>query len=399
MSAFVSLVLMLMHALPRFITCRFFVVALIALTGIPAHAQTAYYPDVQWQTKKPHEVGMNAALLDSAVRFALRNDSKTETDVRMALLKAYANEPNYQILGPTRHRGGPAGIIIKNGYVVASWGDLERVDMCFSVTKSVLSTAVGLAFDQKLIRSVDEPVKNYVWSGEFDSPHSSKITWRHLLTQSSDWSGCQFGICDWADRPPREGSIDNWKHRTLNEPGTVYEYNDVRVNLLAYALLHVVRQPLPVLWREKIMNPIGASTTWRWYGYEHSFVNVDGTQIQSVSGGGHFGGGLFINTTDLARFGLLVSRSGKWKNQQLISERWLADARVPSAANKTYGFLWWLNVDRWKGVHPQVFSAEGFGGHFVTIDPVNDLVIVNRWLEPSQAGEFVARVLRSLDKR
>lgn len=392
-------VIVFVNVLTRFITSRFFAVALITLSGMQAHAQTAYYPDVQWQTKKPAEVGMNTVLLDSAIGFALRNESKTDTDVRIALLKAYANEPNYQILGPTRHRGGPAGMVIKNGYVVASWGQVDRVDMCFSVTKSFLSTAVGLAFDQKLIRSVDDPVKHYVWSGEFDAPHSSKITWRHLLTQSSDWSGCLFGICDWADRPPRQGSIDEWKNRTLNEPGTVYEYNDVRVNLLAYALLQVVRQPLPVLWREKVMQPIGASTTWRWYGYENSFVNVDGTEVQSVSGGGHFGGGLFINTTDLARFGLLVCRQGKWKNQQLLSERWLAEARMPSAANKTYGFLWWLNQDRWKGVHPQVFSAEGFGGHFITIDPVNDLVIVNRWLEPSQAGEFVARVLRSVEKK
>lgn len=364
-----------------------------------AQSQSVYFPDGQWQTRKPAEVGMQAARLDSAIRFALRNESKTETDVRIALLKAYANEPEYKILGPTRPRGGPAGMIIRNGYLIGSWGDLDRVDMCFSVTKSFLSTAVGWAADQKLIRSVDDPVKNYVWSGEFDSPHNRKITWRHLLTQSSDWSGCQFGICDWADRPPREGSVDDWKRPALNEPGTRYEYNDVRVNLLAYALLQVVREPLPMLMREKIMNPIGASSTWRWYGYENSYVPLDGTQVQSVSGGGHFGGGLFISTADLARFGLLITRNGKWKNQQVISESWIAEARLPSAPNKKYGFLWWLNQDRWQGVPSEVFSAEGFGGHFVVIDPVHDLVIVARWLEPGQAGEFVARVLKSLEKR
>jgi CubicO group peptidase (beta-lactamase class C family) len=82
------------------------------------------------------------------------------------------------------------------------------------------------------------------------------------------------------------------------------------VNLLAYSLLEVIRKPLPVVLRERIMDPIGASTTWRWYGYDNSFVNIDGQMIESVSGGGHFGGGIFINTLDQARFGLLFLRKG-----------------------------------------------------------------------------------------
>ena len=83
----------------------------------------------------------------------------------------------------------------------------------------------------------------------------------------------------------------------LNEPGTFFKYNDVRVNLLAYSLLQVSRKPLPVVLKEKIMDPIGASTTWRWYGYDNSFVNIDGVMVQSVSGGGHFGGGLIYQYT------------------------------------------------------------------------------------------------------
>jgi hypothetical protein len=51
------------------------------------------------------------------------------------------------------------------------------------------------------------------------------------------------------------------------------------------------------------MDPIGASTTWRWHGYENSWIELDGRRVQSVSGGGHFGGGMFISAWDLARFG------------------------------------------------------------------------------------------------
>ena len=74
------------------------------------------------------------------------------------------------------------------------------------------------------------------------------------MTQSSDWSGTLFGMRDWADRPPKEGGIDDWKYRELHEPGTKYEYNDVRVNVLAYSLLQVWRKPLPMVLKEKIIN-------------------------------------------------------------------------------------------------------------------------------------------------
>ncbi|HEV8272747.1 MAG TPA: serine hydrolase, partial [Chitinophagaceae bacterium] len=183
------------------------------------YSQQLYFPDSTWQTKKPAELKINPQLLDSAVSFALHNDSKTDYDLRIANMKAYANEPNYRIAGPMRERGKPAGIILKNGYIVAQWGDVKRVDMTFSVSKSFLSTVAGLAADDHLIKNIDDRVNEYVWDGKFDGEHNSKITWRHLLTQSSDWSGCLFDVCDWADRPPKQGGIDDWKNRKLLEPG------------------------------------------------------------------------------------------------------------------------------------------------------------------------------------
>lgn len=358
-----------------------------------------YFPDTVWLTKKPMELKLNAALLDSVVQFAIRNESKVEKDLRIANLKAYASEPGYKFFGPFKHRGKPAGVIIKNGYIVAQWGDVNRVEMTFSVTKSYLSTVAGLAYDQRLIRKVDDRVVDYVTDEKFEGEHNSKITWRHLLTQSSDWSGCLFDFCDWADRPPKQGSIDDWKNRRLVEPGTQFEYNDVRVNLLAYSLLQVWRKPLPLVVKEKIMDPIGASTTWRWHGYDNSFVNVDGQMMQSVSGGGHFGGGLFINTLDHARFGLLFARKGKWKNQQIISERWVKAAQQPSAPNPSYGFMWWTNEQNNLGnVSKKIFYADGFGGNYIVVDQEHDLVIVARWLDSGKIGELVQRVTAAIEK-
>jgi CubicO group peptidase (beta-lactamase class C family) len=147
------------------------------------------------------------------------------------------------------------------------------------------------------------------------------------------------------------------------------------------------------------MDPIGASSTWRWYGYNNSFVKIDGTMIQSVSGGGHFGGGLFINTLDQARFGLLFLRKGKWKNQQIISERWVNAAHQPSATNKSYGFLWWNNEENdLKDVSKTIYYAAGFGGNYIVIDNEHDLVIVARWLDDSKLGELVRLIVSSIEK-
>lgn len=82
-----------------------------------------------------------------------------------------------------------------------------------------------------------------MWDGTFSGEHNSKVTWHNLLNQSSDWSGELFGIKDWADRPPKDGGLDDWKIRKFNSPCTVMEYNDVRVNVEAYSLLNVLREP------------------------------------------------------------------------------------------------------------------------------------------------------------
>lgn len=375
---------------------KFKLLIILITLSLSLSAQNYYYPErsADWKIKSATEVGIDANLLKKAVDFAEANEYSGSRDLRIAILKGFASEPYHKILGKTKKRGGPAGMILKNGYVIAQWGDVKRVDMTFSVTKSYLSTVAGVAYDQGLIKSVTDKVEDYVWDRTFEGEHNSKIEWRHLLTQSSDWYGQLWGGYDWADRPPREGGIDDWKFKKLFEPGTKYKYNDVRVNVLAYSLLQVWRKPLPVILKAKIMDPIGASSTWRWYGYNNSFTLVDGLNMQSVSGGGHSGGGVFINTEDHARFGLLFLSKGRWNGKQLISKEWIELATESSPANKDYGFMWWLNKtnSRMTNLSNNAFYAAGFGGNYIIIEPDHDLVIVTRWLEPSKANEFVKLV-------
>lgn len=361
----------------------------------------SYFPERNsWEERSPSDQGVNGELLNQAIDSILSYEYSGPTDLRQAILKGFEREPYHKILGPTKRRGGPAGMVLKNGYVIAKWGDTKRVDMTFSVTKSYLSTMAGLAIDRGLIRSVNDKVVEYVWDGKFDGRHNSQINWEHLLNQSSDWSGTLWGGTDWNDRPPREGDIDDWRMRKFVEPNTVMEYNDVRVNLLAYSLLQVWRKPLPQVLKENIMDPIGASPTWRWFGYENSWTNVDGIKMQSVSGGGHSGGGIFISAEDHARFGLLFLNNGKWKDQQLVSEAWIKMATSPSPANSSYGYMWWLNKDgeknRMNNLSENGFYAAGFGGNYIMVEPDHDLVIVFRWCEPRLANKALGLIKASL---
>ncbi|MFM1878850.1 MAG: hypothetical protein RLZZ241_1716 [Bacteroidota bacterium] len=372
----------------------------LGIIGVQAQ-DISYFPDrhEMWETRSANDYNIDAESLDRAITFANENEYSGSRDLRIAILAGFQQEPYHKIMGPVKRRGGPAGMILKNGYLIASWGDTRRVDMTFSVTKSFLSTVAGVAADQGLLKDTSAPVVETIWDGTFDGAHNSKISWSHLLQQNSDWSGDLWGSRDWADRPPKDGGIDDWKNRELIEPGTVMEYNDVRVNVLAYSLTHLWRKPLPQVLKTEIMDPIGASTTWRWFGYDHAWTVIDGMQMQSVTGGGHSGGGLFISTEDMARFGLLFLSRGKWAGKQLLSEKWIDAAITPSKPNPNYGYMWWLNQKgprQWKGVPDTVYYAAGFGGNFIVVCPEQDMVMVLRWLEPSQIERFVQMIYEAL---
>lgn len=381
------------------------VVLLLGIGALPLAAQrrtsALYYPGPHpdWERRSPQALGMDAERLAEAIAFAQAHESATPRDLEQAHYLSFGREPHGDAIGPFKPRGEQTGVIVKDGYIVAVWGEPDRVDMTFSVTKSFLSTVVGLAYDRGLIRSLSDSVFRYVATGEFDSPHNRKITWEHLLRQTSDWEGTLWGKPDWADRPPSNQPLAEYVKRPRNEPGTSYKYNDVRVNVLAYAALQVWRRPLPQVLRELVMDPIGASPTWRWYGYENSWVNVDGVMVQSVSGGGHWGGGMWISAYDQARFGLLTLRGGRWKDRQILSARWVDLARTPTSVNPGYGFMnWFLNTGRrmLPSAPESSFCHLGSGTNMVCAVPEHDLVIVARWIENDAMDGLVERVLAAV---
>ncbi|MBL8756094.1 MAG: serine hydrolase [Planctomycetes bacterium] len=367
----------------------------------PAPTPTPYLPPRgPWERRPPEQHGLDPAAVAAAVQIGIDNEHKGPRDMRQFLAQSFGNEPHSEPIGPVFDRGGSCGLIVKGGYVVAEWGDVARADMCNSVTKTFLTTVVGLAWQRGLIRDVHDRAAAYMPAGVelFTSAHNRAITWDHLLRQTSDWQGELWGKPDWADRPEGKTPAD-WPQRPLREPGMHYKYNDVRVNVLALATLHVWRRPLPVVLREEVMDPIGASATWRWHGYDNAWVELDGARVQSVSGGGHWGGGMCIGTEDLARFGLLFVRDGRWGERQIVPTGWLAMARTPGAANAGYGHAnWFLNTDR-KSMPAAPASAVRFlgnGGNIVYVDRDHDLVVVTRWLRDAVWNELLGKLLAGL---
>jgi CubicO group peptidase (beta-lactamase class C family) len=293
-------------------------------------------------------------------------------------------------------------VLLRAGRIVATWGDTRRVDMTFSVAKSYLSMLAGLACADRLIADLDEPVGLSVHDGGFEGPHNGAVTWRHLLQQTSEWEGTLFGKADRIDRNRSLASESNGRpaaakgaERKLQAPGTFWEYNDIRVNRLSLALLRRFGRPLPEVFEQRIMRPIGASPNWRWRGYRTSMVEVEGNPVESVSGGGHWGGGVFIHAEDQARLGLLMLRRGAWGARQVLPAAWIDSTLVPCPLNPAYGLMWWLNGGgaTAPSAPAESFFAVGAGGNVTWVDPRHDLVAVVRWLDPAALYGWIARVL------
>jgi CubicO group peptidase (beta-lactamase class C family) len=339
--------------------------------------------------------------LSAAVAFAEAHETPFWRDLRAYLEAGHFDPPPHNaVIGPVFPRGAPNGLVERRGARLASWGDTRQADMTFSVAKSYLSLLAGIAWADGLLPDLDEPVRARVQDGGFESDQNSTITWRHLLTNTSEWEGELFGKSDVIDRGrdlAREGAGPKGVARPLKAPGTHWEYNDVRVNRLSLSLLRLFRRPLPEVFAERVMDPIGGSRDWVWYPYDNAHVEVDGQRLPSVPGGTHWGGGMRIGAEDQALVGRLVLQRGEWGGRQVIPRQWLDWSLAPCPLNPSYGFLWWLNgAGRWPEAPRDSVFAMGAGGNVTWIWPGGEVVAVLRWIHPDRVGAFCAMVAEAV---
>jgi CubicO group peptidase (beta-lactamase class C family) len=323
-----------------------------------------------------------------------------------------ADPPPWNVLrGPVHARGPCSGTIVHRGRELASWGEPDRADLTFSIAKTYLAILAGVAHDAGLLPDPDEPVRAGLPGIGFDTPHNAAVTWTQLLQQTSEWEGECFGLPDQVDRwrtvahggPPAAGRKGD--ARPLRAPGTYWEYNDVRINQLSLALMHLFRRPLPEVFGEAIMRPLGATSDWRWVGYDDAWVELRGAdertrRVQSVPGGTHWGGGVSISARDQARIGQLLLRRGVHEGRTLLSAGWIERMHRPCPIAPFYGMLLWLNAAQ-RPIHPSASRTSvfmiGAGGHVTWIDPERELVVASRWLQPERTDRFFGLVSEAID--
>lgn len=349
---------------------------------------------------------MPSSRLDAAIRFATEHESTWSREIGPRWgIHHQDPAPWNRLLGPVHDRGPVSGTILVDGRTVASWGEPGRADLTFSIAKTYLALLAGVAHDRGLLPDVHERVGARVEGIGFDTGRNAQVTWAHLLQQTSEWEGECFGVSDQADRYRtlqfQEVKLAGRKGdpRPLQAPGTFWEYNDVRINQLSLALLHLFGRPLPEVFDEAVMQPVGAAHPWQWVGYDNAWVEVRGRRVQSVPGGTHWGGGLSIAAADQARIGQMILDDGRVGDRTVVSKAWIEAMRTPCAIAPFYGYLLWLNHHRrvFPSAPESSCFAIGAGSSFTWIEPGRRLVVVVRWIEADHADGFFGRVLAALD--
>ncbi|AEC22024.1 hypothetical protein PT7_3484 [Pusillimonas sp. T7-7] len=343
--------------------------------------------------------------LKEAIAFAQTHESTWDRDAS-GNFGVHLNDPPpwNRLYGPIHSRGPASGVVLHKGQKLAAWGEPDRADLTFSVAKMYLALLAGVAHDRGLLPDVNERIGERLPGIGFDEGNNAHITWKHMLQQTSEWEGTLWDIPDQADRyravtfgtPPDGRKGDP---RPLQAAGSYWEYNDVRINQLALALLHLFQQPLPDVFREAIMRPVGATENWQWVGYDNAWVQINGQRMQSVTGGTHWGGGMSVSAHDQAKVGQMLLDRGMAQGKRVLSAEWIQQMRQPCDIAPYYGYLIWLNHDCkvFSSLPASSFFGIGAGSSFTWVEPERDLVVIVRWLEAAHANDLFAQILQAVD--
>jgi len=330
----------------------FLVVICVAGSSFGIHREKSIRPEFKWERAKPENVGMDASILMRARDYALTGEG--------------------------------SGCVIRYGRLVAQWGDQSRRYDLKSTTKAIGVTALGLAFKDHKIESINDFANNY--HTKFGTPPElniksgwlDKITLFHLATQTAGFD--------------KNGGYT----KLLFTPGTKWSYSDGGPNWLAECITLIYGQDLYELMFERVFGPIGikrSDLTWRNNAYRPR--EIKGIKRRE------FGSGIHANVDAMARIGYLYLRGGRWKDKHIIPEWFVDMARtVPRAvrglevvkkdtyfnASDHYGLLWWNNTDGTMANVPRdTYWSWGLYDSLIVVIPSLDIV--------------AARAGRSLNKK
>jgi CubicO group peptidase (beta-lactamase class C family) len=245
----------------------------------------------------------------------------------------------------------------------------ESLQTSFSVAKSFVSTLVGIAIDEGLIGSVDDPVTKYVPELARRDPRFRQITLRHLLTMSSGLRWEEGGFPSLGDDTYTYYGVDLRdlalsRTRIVSPPGVAWQYNDYNPLLLGLVLERATGTSVSDFMATRLWQPLGAEAAATW--------SLDSER----SGFEKMESGVNARPVDYARFGQLFLHKGEWNGRRILSEDWVraatgAEGTADSAYYHGYRYFWWLDVNR-----PGRFYALGKYGQYIYVAPDADAVVV-----------------------
>jgi CubicO group peptidase (beta-lactamase class C family) len=245
----------------------------------------------------------------------------------------------------------------------------ESLQTSFSAAKSFVSTLVGIAIDEGLIGSIEDPVTDYLPELAARDPDFRKITLRHLLTMSSGIRYREAGFPSLGDDTYTYYGVDLRdvalnRTRIEQPPGLAWQYNNYHPLLLGLVLERTTGTSVSDFMATSLWQPLGAEADATW--------NLDSER----SGFEKMESGLNARVVDYARFGLLFLHDGEWNGRRIVSEDWVraatrADTTAGAPSYFGYRYFWWIDVER-----PGRFYAMGKYGQYIYVAPDADAVVV-----------------------
>ena len=267
-----------------------------------------------------------------------------------------------------------AFLVVKDNVLVHEWYaediDPEALHTSFSVSKSMVSTVVGMAISDGSISSLDDAITKYVPELLKSDPRFGEITLRHLITMTSgiaynedDFSAFGDQISTYYSTNLRKSAIT--KTKISEKPGVRWNYNNYNPQLLGLAVERATGKSFSNYMSEKVWAPMGAEAdaSWSMDSFYNGFEKMES--------------GLNARPIDFARFGLMFANGGAVNGKQVVPQEWVKEATASTGVSigrhdsleQNYNFLWW--------VYPNNrFAAQGKLGQYIFISPDKGTVIV-----------------------
>ena len=261
-----------------------------------------------------------------------------------------------------------------NGY------DQRSLNTSFSMAKSFASSLVGIAIDEGHIKSVDEPITNYIPQLLKKDNRFKSITIRNLLTMSSGIKYEEGATVPWSEAADDTKTYYSTDLRELalnsqieGKPAQYFEYNNYNPLLVGMIIERATGMHVARYLQQKLWKPMGmeADGSWSLDSKNDGFEKMES--------------GVNARARDFARFGMLFAKEGNWRGKQLISRRWVEESTRPDTTmdpSQDYQYFWWVNTPNGKN-H---FSAQGNYGQYIYVAPEKDLVIVRLGKEEGEKG-------------